>query len=962
MAHLRQRSLWGMTHRLGSRQGSTRAPWARGRALRRRIAALAVALVLLLQGPTGSAFAGPQEVEGAAAPQVETAAESAVQANVDPVLVRMREELDVLERRLVEVRDNRARAQEDRDRLATEYEALLVTFRTTRQRLEIAGLTGTVGPLLRRERAKLPSTGALRALERDLRTRSSAARLLELDLAEEQAELRDPVGYAAARLALWDTPEEARDPLLLQQARELAREKLRTLEATQAELGREVELLLEAEAYERDRRELVLSYRDYIDERVLWIASARPIWRGWWPDQRGDVPQITGLFGALFWAGSASNWWDASVTLLRDMRANPEKAGVSGLLVLLLFFGVRPAVRRLVAEGKEARRRSSLAIAPTLRALLWTALAAAPLPALFVLLGWRLDRAGPADGFELALGHALTSIASTLFAVQFLRRLCHPEGLGARHFEWPEGPLKRVRRELFLLASIAVPAEAAHAFFQAQGVTAWYDTAGRWALLLHLGALALFFLRILTSRRAGAEELSEERTGMLAKLTSLWLLLGVGTPCALGLLALGGYLFTASELLHPLQLTILLFVLLTLSEGVAMRWVRLAQRRLWMARMRERREAARRAREAEGASPEEGAPLVDEPPMDLDRISGDTTQLLHAAVALLALFGVFFVWAPSIPALGLLSERGLYSVERLERSDDGGTRSVLVDVTVANLAGAAFLLLILAMAFRRVPALLEITLLQRLQLGAGERNAVVTLTKYCIVIAGVVMLSGALGISWSKLQWLVAAISVGLGFGLQEIFGNFVSGLILLFERPIRVGDIVTIGGVDGRVTKMRIRATTITDWDRRELIVPNKEFVTGRLINWTLSDPITRLRLNVGIAYGSDTAKARELLLEVANTSEHVMKDPPPRAAFLGFGDNSLDFTLFAFLPTRDVFLDTMQDLHFRIDQAFRKAGIEIAFPQRDLHLVSAPALEHLVREWRSSQTAGAKDDKPGN
>jgi potassium efflux system protein len=134
-----------------------------------------------------------------------------------------------------------------------------------------------------------------------------------------------------------------------------------------------------------------------------------------------------------------------------------------------------------------------------------------------------------------------------------------------------------------------------------------------------------------------------------------------------------------------------------------------------------------------------------------------------------------------------------------------------------------------------------------------------------IIIVGAMTVFGSLGVSWDKLQWLAAALSVGLGFGLQEIFGNFVSGLIILFERPVRIGDTVTIGTFSGTVSKIRIRATTITDFDRKEVIIPNKAFVTERLINWSLSDTVTRVVIRLGVAYGSDLDKVKEVLLKAA-------------------------------------------------------------------------------------------------
>jgi len=191
-----------------------------------------------------------------------------------------------------------------------------------------------------------------------------------------------------------------------------------------------------------------------------------------------------------------------------------------------------------------------------------------------------------------------------------------------------------------------------------------------------------------------------------------------------------------------------------------------------------------------------------------------------------------------------------------------------------------------------------------------------------------------LGLQWDHVQWLVAAMTVGLAFGLQEIFANFVSGLIILVERPIRVGDVVTVGTVSGTVSRIRIRATTIVDWDRKELIVPNKTFITDKLVNWTLSDTVLRVVIPVGIAYGSDTEKAKALLLKAAEDHELVLDDPAPSALFMSFGSSSLDFELRAFVGKIGDLLPVRHELHMAIDEAFKANGIEIAFPQQDVHL----------------------------
>ncbi|MGR9092863.1 MAG: mechanosensitive ion channel domain-containing protein, partial [Gammaproteobacteria bacterium] len=186
------------------------------------------------------------------------------------------------------------------------------------------------------------------------------------------------------------------------------------------------------------------------------------------------------------------------------------------------------------------------------------------------------------------------------------------------------------------------------------------------------------------------------------------------------------------------------------------------------------------------------------------------------------------------------------------------------------------------------------------------------------------------------IQWLVAALSVGLGFGLQEIVANFVSGLVILFERPVRVGDTVTVGQLTGKVSQMRIRATTIIDWDRKEIVVPNKAFITEQVVNWTLSDPITRIVIQVGIAYGSDVNLAHRVMEETLRKLPLVLDEPEPRVYFVGFGDSSLDFKLYVYSRELEDRLPLTHAVHQEIFAALREHGIEIPFPQRDLHVRS--------------------------
>ncbi|RLA27395.1 MAG: hypothetical protein DRQ63_06010 [Gammaproteobacteria bacterium] len=231
--------------------------------------------------------------------------------------------------------------------------------------------------------------------------------------------------------------------------------------------------------------------------------------------------------------------------------------------------------------------------------------------------------------------------------------------------------------------------------------------------------------------------------------------------------------------------------------------------------------------------------------------------------------------------------------------------------------------------------------LQHIVTERGAREALTTLFGYVGFILALLIGLTQAGVDLGGLVWVSSALALGLGFGMQEIANNFVSGLILLFERPIRAGDFVTVGDVEGYVRRIRIRATEIETLDNQNVLVPNSELISGQVTNWVLRDTYGRLRITVGVAYGSDVEKVKEILETVACAHPEVITDgraPAPRALFWGFGDSSLDFELRVRIDRIDRRFSVKSDINFEIDKAFRDAGITIPFPQRDLHLISYP------------------------
>jgi small-conductance mechanosensitive channel/uncharacterized protein YndB with AHSA1/START domain len=231
--------------------------------------------------------------------------------------------------------------------------------------------------------------------------------------------------------------------------------------------------------------------------------------------------------------------------------------------------------------------------------------------------------------------------------------------------------------------------------------------------------------------------------------------------------------------------------------------------------------------------------------------------------------------------------------------------------------------------------------LQHIVIERGAREALITLFGYVGFIVAVLIGLTQAEVELGGLVWIGSALALGIGFGMQGIANNFVSGLILLFERPIRAGDFVTVGDVEGFVRSIRIRATEIETMDNQNVLVPNSELISGRVTNWVLRDTFGRLRVLVGVAYGSDVEKVREILEAVAHDHPEVITDgraPAPRALFMGFGDSSLDFELRVRIARIERRFSVHSDLNFSIEQAFREANITIPFPQRDLHLISYP------------------------
>jgi small-conductance mechanosensitive channel len=225
----------------------------------------------------------------------------------------------------------------------------------------------------------------------------------------------------------------------------------------------------------------------------------------------------------------------------------------------------------------------------------------------------------------------------------------------------------------------------------------------------------------------------------------------------------------------------------------------------------------------------------------------------------------------------------------------------------------------------------------RVQTARGVPYAISGLVRYSLIFLGFFVALSAAGIELSKLTIIAGGLGVGVGFGLQNVVNNFASGLILLFERPIQVGDVVQLAGIWGTVKRIGIRASVIRTFDGAEVIVPNGVLISENVTNWTLSDDRRRIELDVGVAYGTPAQRVIELLVGVAKANPRVIADPEPQAYFVNFGDSALDFKLRVWIESYHQGFSIQSELAVAVQEALDQAGIGVPFPQRDVHIIEA-------------------------
>ena len=795
---------------------------------------------------------------------------------------------------------------------------------------QISVLRGSLllSKILYKQKQALPR---LQKMDKKLADEIADIRLYQFEVNQQRELISNPTQYVDNLLST--QPADQVTPQLRKTLLELVTTRGDLLDRLNRELSALLNETITLQLNQKQLLSTAQSLRATLDEQMFWIPSNKPLDLEWLETAPRQLKQ---QLINLPWASSFGELRDG--LLQRPLLFLPF-----ALLMVALLWKRRYLYAKLNEIHHDIGHFKRDSQWHTPKALLINVLLALPISLALALSGYALQT--DARGMNANMGAALIQMAEAWLVFYTAYRILAPGGVAELHFRWDKPLVEFLQGWIRKLGFVVLALVAVVAFAEQQPAALADDVLGIAVVLSCYAAMAWLLCRLLLNDFENAT-----KAYRLRKILGFVFAL---LPLALFLAVCFGYYYTALKLSDRLINTLYLLMLWVVVEAAFVRGLAVAARRLAYQRALAKRQAAKEAGEGNEI-------IIEEPTLDIEQVNQQSLRLIRLAL-LAGFIGVlYWVWSDLISVFSYLDNITLY-----EYTSGSGANMSMVPISIGDVIGALIIIGISIAFARNLPGLLEVLVLSRLDLGQGSAYATTTLLTYVIIGVGFVSTLSTLGVSWDKLQWLVAALSVGLGFGMQEIFANFISGIMILFERPVRIGDTITIGNLSGTVSKIRIRATTITDFDRKDIIVPNKTFITGQLINWSLTDTVTRVTLKLGVDYGSDLDLVKELLLKAARENPRVLKDPEPLVYFLNFGQSTLDHELRVHVRDLGDRNPVIDEVNRFINREFKNHNINISFQQMEVYLKNLQGQEYKLVPMEPQPPAttlqvGKKPDEP--
>ena len=792
---------------------------------------------------------------------------------------------------------------------------------------QISSLQGTLvlSRIINKQRQSLPQDKVIKGLSKQI----ADLRVRVFDISEFKDSLVDTQAYISKLESREKTTFTDAEKAQLE---EILQTRSKTLSELLKLLNNQLNLSINIELNQQQVKTISDALQQKLQQQSFWVKSNSEMDLEWFTRFPGLAGyELTEISKKL----DFSNWKD--------------NIGLAGLLIgglSLLTFFIRRQHDRI--KQKLTKINNSMLTVPTdsqwntPMAIFWTVVLCLPSTFMFLIVFVLVTYICFLDPTEVWPWGLKMAFYWLYFA--FMLAMLRPNGIAYRHFNMPQSSNAVFRKILKHSVWVIGLLLNTSIFNNATEYGIAYDVIGQAMTVLVLISVLFvvvpgFRMGIATYQKAASYR--RDAKPMLLGLVRILLVLA---PIALIVLIVMGYYYTASQIIEHLVASYFAIVTWIIIRNMVYRGFNVSSRRLSYRRLQEKRALAQAKAQAQQNGQEQTVETEDSALVlqdDAISVSDIKNQMLKITDLVLwtALFGLlYWVWSDLVTVAYYLKEITLW---QQATTTEAGT--VMESITLLNLLVAMIVLIVTYILVKNLGGLLETLVFSNLNLSQGTPYTITTIFTYLLIIIGASIAFASLGMSWSKLQWLFTALSVGLGFGMQEIFGNFVSGIIILFERPVRVGDMVTIGSFNGTVSKIRIRATTLIDNDRKEVIVPNKAFITERVVNWALTSSMTRLVITVGVAYGSDLELVKRLLLQAAEENEAVLKDPAPAAYFLSFGASTLDHELRVYVGQLSDRIRTIDALNRRIDELFMANNIEIAFNQLDIFIKNQATNEEV-------------------
>jgi len=786
-------------------------------------------------------------------------------------------------RKLMDARSVYDQATDDANSLATKTTELARIKQSDEQRVRLVGSgSGPVTEVLMRHREHLPALGTERRELESLRGRAASTEIARLDAEEALASLES--GQSAAKDLVEAYPDGTADADALAPLLKLRAERyVRPLAEALAACSR---VLLQDEAARTEYTAMLGAYREFVDAQLVWLPSM--------PASGAD--DARGATAFVAWIGSRAFWSGVTSDVVDSVRFRPFRWFGGAVLVAALVF-LRGRVSRLLgAEGGQA----AFGPAATLRSIAETAVIASPVPAALAIFGTLIEQTPTASTAE-PFAAAMQSIAGLAYLTAFVAALSVAGGTAERRLRWSAGATASLRRAALVIGNVALPALfVALAALRSDGADG-SDAVARWAVVLALVVLTGVTARIFRPTHGVLSGIiARNPSGWISILRPLWYPAMVALPAMLAIGAVAGYVITATTVIDNIGRSY--WVILLLSMGVS-------------------------ALEGLGDHAMDHFDLAgDLESKEQVRFEQQVRDFGRLLLAIVLVGGFAWAWQDLVPALSVINGITVWTVA-------GANGGPAVAVSIRDLLLFLGTIVITVSVVRDLPGIVNIAVLRRFPIERSARYALVALGRYILVVIGLVLALACLRIRWNDVQWLAAAVTVGLGFGLQEIFANFVSGLILLAERPVRVGDLVTIDGISGRVSRIATRATTVVDFDNKDVIIPNKQLITGRITNWTLQEPSIRVMLRVAVPADADLPGAVAALREAAAGALGVLASPGPEVLLVSFAGGTAEIDVSIYVARPADMQPARHDLVLRAQRILSERGIEIAFPQLEVH-----------------------------